>query len=432
MEWTSIRTTLIAAAIAATLPGVAHAVRVDYTIDAGYEHDDNVTLSEVDPIETDIARLGVGFSVEQASSVVRASVVGRIDHRRYQDVFDGMTDRMLEGRLHWEVLPDRLAFVVEDSYGVQTINRFSPDAPDNRQQVNVLSLGPTFMFRPGNLRGLAELRYINSDAEVTEDFNSDRVLGALRLAREIDATSSLSWNVQAQQIDFDNDLVARDHNRIEMFASYARNYRRFDLLVDAGYAHLDYDDGESRGRPLVRAEIGWNPSTRSRFSVNLANQFSDAATSTLDAIDTSSGVPTSVITGNTTVTASAFEQRSVMAQYEFQGTRTAVSLHGQVLELDYVDVGDSNEEIRSVGASLRYRLRPTLTIGASANIDRNQYETPANRRETNRLYAASLEKEWSRHWSSSLSYTRYERSSSLLTGQFEQNVVYLSLSYRNR
>src|SRR5690606_19655145 len=162
MEWTSIRTTLIAAAIAAALPGVAHAVRVDYTIDGGYEHDDNVTLSEVDPIETDIARLGVGFSVEQASSVVRASVVGRIDHRRYQDVFDDMTDRMLEGRLHWEVVPDRLAFVVEDSYGVQTINRFSPDAPDNRQQVNVLSLGPTFMFRPGNLRGLAELRYINS------------------------------------------------------------------------------------------------------------------------------------------------------------------------------------------------------------------------------------------------------------------------------
>ena len=162
MEWTSIRTTLIAAAIAAALPGVAHAVRVDYTIDGGYEHDDNVTLSEVDPIEQNIARLGLGFAVEQASSVVRANVIGRIDHRRYQDVFDDMTDRMLEGRLHWEVVPDRLAFVVEDSYGVQTINRFNPDSPDNRQQVNVLSLGPTFMFRPGNLRGLAELRYINS------------------------------------------------------------------------------------------------------------------------------------------------------------------------------------------------------------------------------------------------------------------------------
>jgi len=428
-----IRTTVIAAAIASTLSGAAHAVRIDYTVDAGYERDDNVTLSEDAPIEQNIARLGVGFTLEQASSTVQASVVGRIDHRRYEDIYDDMTDRMLQGRVNWMIVPDRLGFVVEDSYGVQSINRFNPDSPDNRQQVNVLSLGPSLHFRAGQaLQGLAELRYINSDAEITEDFNSDRLLAALRLTRDIDATSALSFNVQAQNIDFDNDLVARDHNRFEAFASYRRTYRMFDMLVDAGYAHLDYDDGGSRGSPLVRAELGWNPSERSRFSINAASQLSDAAIGTLDAIGESTGLPSSVMTGSTTVTASAYEQRSLGAQYTYTGTRTVLSIFGQAHELEYVDVDAANEESRSAGVSLRYRLRPTLVLGASASVDRNEYGSPVDRRETNHLYTLGLEKSWSRNWSSSLTYTRYERSTPTPLASFEQNVIYLSLAYRNR
>lgn len=433
MKGRRIRTTLAAATITAAMPGVAQAVRVDYMVDAGYEHDDNVTLSEVDPVEQYIGRLGLGFAVEQASSTVQASVIGRLDYRHYEDIYDDNTDRMLQGRLNWNILPERLSFVVEDSYGIQTINRFNPDSPDNRQQVNVLSLGPTLDFGVSRrFVGAADLRYVNSDAEITEDFNSDRYLGALRLVRAIDPTSSFSYNLQAQRIDFDNDDVARDHDRVELFASYRRAYPRFDLLVDVGYAHLDYDDGQSLGRPLVRAQFGWNYTERSRFSIALADQFSDAASSSLDAIDTTTGVPTSVVTGDTTVTASAYEQRSVMAEYAFEGTRMSFSAYGQLADLDYVDSDVSNEDNRNLGVSLRYRLRPTVTLGASASIDRTDYEAPADRRETNRLYTASIEKQWSRHWSSALTYTHYERSSSVALGGFDQNVVYLSLAYRNR
>ena len=43
-----------------------------------------------------------------------------------------------------------------------------------------------------------------------------------------------------------------------------------------------------------------------------------------------------------------------------------------------------------------------------------------------------LEKQWSRHWSSMLEYTRYERTSAFATGEFKQNLIYLSIAYRNR
>lgn len=430
----SRRTTLIATAIAAALPITAHAVRIDYTLDAGIERDDNVTLSETDPVEQNILRAGLGFAITQDSSAVQARISGRFDHRRYEDIYANATDRMLDGRLNWMVVPDRLGLVVEDSYGVQTIDRFEPDSPNNRQQINVLSLGPDFHFRMGGtLRGRAELRFINSHAAVTQDFNSDRIAAALRMVKDLDATSSVSLNLQAQDVDFDNDLFARDHKRYEAYASYSRRLNRIDMLLDAGYARLDYKDGQTRNNPLLRAELGWRMSERSRFSVNAANQFSDAATSALSAIaGADPGIPGSVLTGRATITPSAYEQRGVIVGYEYTGVRAVYSISGNTQKIDYVDPGASNEESRGITAEASYRLRPSLTIRGAVSRDRTEAAPPAPRLEHNRLYSLGLEKQWSRHWSSSLQYNRYERSSASASGDFKQNVIYLSIAYNNR
>lgn len=428
-----IRTSLVAAAIAAALPGAALAVRVDYSIDAGYERDDNVTLSSTNPQEQSIFRAGLGFAVEQNSSTVQASINGRLDHRRYEDIYPDATDRMLSGRLKWMLVPERFALVVEDSYGVQTIDRFEPDAPDNRQQVNVLSLGPDFYFNFGRaVRGQAELRYIDSNAEVTEDFNSSRVSGALRAIKDLDATSALTFNLQAMDIDFDNDLFARDHRRTEAYAGYRREFNRFDMLLEGGYSYLDYDDGQSRSNPLLRAEFGWRPSERSRFGINLANQFSDAASGALDSIGEAGGIPPSVITGDTTVTASAYKEREFGAEYAFTGVRLTASVSAFAQEIDYVDAGEAREESRGLTAAVGYRLQPSLTLRASVGGDRTEYSQPTPRTENTRLYTLGLEKEWSRHWSTSLGWTRYERTSPTVSAEFEQNLLYLSVTYRNR
>ncbi|MBA3930121.1 MAG: hypothetical protein C0521_11110 [Xanthomonas sp.] len=428
------RTTLIATAIAATLPITAHAVRIGYTLDTGIERNDNVTLSETAQVEQDIFRAGLGFAITQESSTVQARVSGRLDHRRYEDIYASATERMLNGRFNWMVVPDRLGLVVEDSYGVQTIDRFEPDSPNNRQQINVLSLGPDFHFNVGGtLRGRAELRFINSNAEVTQDFNSDRIAAALRMVKDLDATSALSFNLQMQDVDFDNNRFARDHKRYEGYASYTSRLNRLDLLLDAGYARLDYDDGQSRNNPLLRAEVGWRMSERSRFRVNAANQFSDAATNALTAIaGAPPGIPGSVLTGRSTITPSAYEQRSAIIGYEYTGVRTTYSIFGNTQKIDYVDPGSSNQESRGFATQLSYRLRPSLTIRGAASRDRTEAAPPVSRIEHNRLYSLGLEKQWSRRWSSSLQYNRYERTSTIATGEFKQNVIYLSIAYTNR
>lgn len=428
-----IASTLISVAIAAALPGAANAVRIDYVVDSGYERNDNVSLSETNPSEQNIFRLGLGFSLEQNSSTVQASLSGRVDHLRYEDIYDNSTDRMLSGRLNWMIVPERLGFVVEDSYGVNTINRFDPGTPDNRQQVNVLSLGPNFYFNAGaRLRGQAELRFINSHAEITEDFNSDRIAAALRIIKEIDPVSSLSLNLQTQDIDFDNDLVGRDHVRTEAFASYQRRLNLFDLQLEAGYSFLDFDQGGDYSNPLFRAELGWNPRERSRFAVNLEHSISDAATNALTTIDETTGIPSSVITGSSTVTASPYELSSVSISYEYIGVRTMFSAYAGRQELDYILAITANEESRNAGFSASYQLRPSLVLRGSASINRMDYNTIPTSKQDDRLYSVILEKRWGRRWATSLGYTRYERGGSTSMAEFEQNILYFNIAYSNR
>ena len=64
MKTRPIRTTLLAVAMVGTVPGTAHAVRIDYTIEAGVERDDNVTLAAQDQVEETIARAGFGFETD--------------------------------------------------------------------------------------------------------------------------------------------------------------------------------------------------------------------------------------------------------------------------------------------------------------------------------------------------------------------------------
>ena len=426
----------IAVAVAAMLLagiGPAHAARVDYVLDAGVEYDDNVRLSAVDPIDQRILRAGLGFTASEDTSTIQTRVDGRIEYRDFEDdVYSDSVEGTLAGRLNWIMLPERLNFTVENSLGLEAIDRFDTDSPDNRQQVNVFSAGPTLHFGSAQtLRGQAQLRYIDTQAEVTDEFDSQRLALALRAIKELDASSNLSGNVQKQRVDYDNDLLSRDHDRLDAYLRYERNYAKFDLAVDAGYSQLDFKTGADRSNPLLRADLGWRPTDRSRFVVSAASEFSDAASDNLGQIGSDAQIPDSIETGDTTVTSSVYEINRLSLAYTFTGTRMSFSVEGRTEDLDYLDALQPDEEIRGGGVSFDYLLQPTLRLGTYADIDRTRYTQAAITDETRRI-GVRLVKQWSRHWDTALSYSRYERKSPVFSSNIDQNLVYLSVSYRNR
>ena len=428
-----LRVSVVAASILACLPDTALAARVDYNLDLGMEWNDNVTLAPSDPIDQRYLRGGLGFLVTENNSTVQAHADGRVEYRDYEDdVFSDTVDGTLSGSLNWIAIPQRLYFLVEDNLSIQPVDALVPDAPGNRQQVNVFSAGPTVMFNwSPTLQGQAELRYVNSDAEVTDEFNSQRVALALRTIKEFTPTSRASLNVQAQRVDFDDDVVARDYNRYDLFGRYSRTLAKFELGTDLGYSQIDYRQGGTRSDPLFRFDATWNPNDRHQLGLRASSQFSDTAIDALSSIQADATLPENVLTGDAVVNASPYEVRDLNLEYSFTGTRLNFLVAPYVQKRDYVDSDEFDQNNHGLRSDVHWLLRRSLTLGVYATYENIEYTQLGREDKTTRL-GATLRYHWARRWSAGLEWERYKRDSNAVGQNVSQNLVYLSISYSNR
>lgn len=426
---------MMAASVIAACSADAWAARVDYTLDAGIEQNSNVTLSPNDPIDQRYSRAGLGFIVTDNLSALQLNLNGRVEYRGYRDdVFDDTVDGVLSGRANWVAIPDRLSFSAEDSLTVQPVNALAPNAPGNRQQVNVFSLGPTLLFDwTRTLRGRAELRYIDSNAEVSDEFNSNQLTLAVGAIRDLSPTSTLSFLAQTQAVDFDNDVVARDYHRYDLYARYERRLAHFELELDGGYSRIDYRRGEGRTDPLLRGSLKWNPTTQSAFIASASSEFSDTAGDALSSIamEPPSTVPDNVLTGRAVVNASPYVVRSADLGYTYSATRIRLGANVYTQKRNYIDTDDFDQKLRGARADFEWVLRPSLTFNAYATREKLRYTSLSREDETSRT-GAMLRYQMSRHWSTGFSWEHYKRDSTDAGQTVGQNIAYLSISYSNR
>ena len=435
-------TTACALALWLGLARQAHALRVDYEVDLQAERNENVLLTENAPVSSNILMPGLGFLIRHDSSTLRTEISGRAVHRRYDDSrFDTTTDATLRGTLDWTLAPERLHVSVVDVLTLQPVDTFATDAPGNRQQVNVLSAGPTLLFRwSPSWRSAVDLRWIRSDAEVTREFDSERVLLALRSNKALSDTGTLGINLQTQQVNFDDDRLARDYRRDDAYLRYVRTLARFDLGLDAGWSRLEYRRaraGFANGRndPLLRAEAAWRPNPGHRIGLEYSREFSDVtgdalyAGSLTEPGDTTPPPP--ITTGDTVVNASPYLDQRLRGSCEYTSTRFNAGLTPHIERIRYEDNDRFDQNGRGIGVEADWRVRRNLLLGLSAAYDRIEYIT-LDRTDSTRRLALRARYEWTRRWSATVSVQRYTRNSTAVGGDAGQTLYTVGLTYANR
>lgn len=420
----------------------AQAVRVDYTVDLQAEHNDNVLLTDDDAQSSTLLMPGLGVLIRHDSSRLRTEIAGRALHRRYDSGgFDNSTDASLRGTLDWTLVPERLSFSVVDDLSLQPVDTLGTDAPGNRQQINVISAGPSLLFRwSPTWRGAAELRWIRSDAEITDEFDSQRVLLALRSNKAFGETGTLSFNAQTQQVDFDDDTLARDYRRDDLYLRYVRSLARFELGVDAGWSRLDYRRArigfaDGRSDPLLRAEAAWRPDPGHRIGLQYNREFSDVTGDALYsgaiAEPGDATPPPAIVTGDTVVNASPYLDQRLSGSYDYSSTRINAGITPHIERIRYSDDDRFDQNGRGMGLEVDWRARRTLLLGFSAAYERIEYIT-LERTDSTRRYALRARYDWTRRWSATASVQRYERRSTAAGESADQTQFTLGLTYANR
>lgn len=438
----------------AVAPAVALAGTFDYTLYGGIEHSNNIALSSDRPLSENVLTPGGTFQFTQMGSTFQANIAGTFEYRKYlENHFDSQTQTQLGAQANWTIAPDRLDFSVEDYAGVQPVDQLSANSPGNQQQTNVIVLGPTLRMRFGDAaRGQFELRYINSYASRVDEFDSSRGMAAFRVYRDLSPTDQLSGNIEFQRVDFTNQPSSANYDRKEAFARYTSTLAHFDADVLVGGTRLSFDQGRSTSAPLVRLQVGWQPTLRNALTVAGAYQYADAAQDLIttpgaygaglnadraEAIDPfantgglgrgATGIGVGV--GSAVIGSEVYKERRFEATWNWRGARLTMTVSPAFNKLSYLDDPTFDQTARGLSVGIGYRIHPTLTLSAFGTYDRVTYDT-LNRKDNTVRLGLDLGKQINRHWSWHASVARERRHSDAVGQSYRESEFFIGVVYR--
>lgn len=412
----------------------ATAGQLDYDLYAGIMHSDNINLSTDQPISQTVFVPGVNFTWDQQGATFKAHAFGNIQYLDYLGGrFKNQTAVQLSSQALWTLAPERLDVAFQDYAGMQPLDTRASDAPGNRQRTNVFTVGPVFHFRLGpTLRGQAELRYINSYAEKTSQFNSNREQAALSAQKDLSATDHLSLNASYEHVDLYRDRVDPNYNRRELFAHYLRELQYFSIDAQLGTTRIDFDRAGERSisSPLIRASLDWHPSTRNTFTLTARRQYSDAAQDMMLTPGAQAIGPTYAInTGDTMANPQVYLERMGEASWAFRGERFSTSVTPYYRKLGYSGNAEFDQTGRGINVTVDYRLRPTLDLGIYAARE-NLTFNDTSRLDKTLLSGIMLTSQRNQHWSWRTGVS-YQRRRSSTPGQgYRETEVYVGVMYK--
>jgi hypothetical protein len=433
-----LRRVATVALLACALPGPAAALRIDYVADLAVQRDDNVRLTDTDPIAATVLRPGLGVTATHAGAALSLDLTGRVEQSRYGDArFRDHVDATLDARATWTAIPERLRVEWNDNLSVQPVDPLSPDAPDNRQQVHVTSLGPTLSFgRDDGWRGDAGARWVRSTADVTRIFDADRLDLTLRAERRLGPDTRLAFDLETQRVDFRDDAAARDYRRTQAYARWTRALSRFDLTLDAGLSRVHdlrtpAGGADARNDPLLRATLAWRPDDRQRLRMRLSSQFSDIASDRLAAVSADSGLPDTVPVGDIVVDGTPYLERRLELEYARTTERWHVTFVPHANRIRYAGSAAFDRDSRGGVLDIAFRARRALTLGVSAGLDRTDY-AQLDRVDDQRRVRVWARLQHSRHWSVQAEVEHWQRRSTVPGQDAQRGTIGLTFSYRNR
>lgn len=423
-----------ALALALLSTGARAAGDFDYDIYAGILHSNNITLVSQQPISQGALVPGTDFTWKQQGADLKANVTGSLEYRDYPGSdFKSQTATQLSGQALWTLSPQRLDFSVQDYAGLEPLDTLANDRPDNRQQTNVFMAGPILHFLLGEAtHGQAELRYINSYASKTDNFNSNRGQAALRVIRDISPTSQFSLNVDAQKVDLYHDDLDSNYNRYEAFGHYVKKLPRLALDLEAGVSRVTYAQAglSSHTSPMFRASAMMVLNAENSMTLNSRRQYSDAVQDlTLrpgtDPLSNDYGIGT----GNTMVNPQVFLETKSELVYNYHTERLTVSLAPYYHKLAYLGDMHYDQRGRGLDSSIDYRLQPTMTLQAFASRENLHYNAIGRR---DRLLNAGigLTDQRTHHWGWRAALTRTYRHSTIVQQSYNETLVYVGVIYK--
>lgn len=358
------------AVVAGVFTQAAAAADVGYGVDVGAGYTDNIARDADGGEGEAIATLGAQLRLDHDSRRLASKVAARLEYRDYlDDTFDSEVVGNLITNNVLQIVEERFTWTLDDTFGQTTQNQFSPSTPDNRENVNHLSTGPDFTLPLGSRNRLViNGRYIDVSYG-DSDLGNQRVRGDVALLRELSEASSVSANVNTEQVSFDDEETFADFDRNEAFLNYKVDAARTNLSLDAGVAEIQSDAG-NQDTWLARLELVRRTSSSLSLGLELGHDLSDAGNAFVQMQELQPGGVDPVPVQQTSM---PFENTYGAIFSRFARQRTGIQLRAAYYDEQYEELPLLDRTRITVDASVSRDLNAAITANVGLNYSRQEY-----------------------------------------------------------
>jgi hypothetical protein len=413
------------AALCALLLGAEARADLTYEVEAGVGHSDNITRVESDQVDETLATIGTHVDWTKVTRRLNADAYVDLDYVEYlDDTYEGEIVGTADANLNFGLVPERLTWQVQDSFGQAQSDPFSPVTPENSENVNYFTTGPDLTLNLGTQNSMRVFaRYSTTNYEVT-DLDGERLGGGLSLIRELSGASRVALNATTEENEFDNPANT-GYERRSASVSYDFTGGRTTISTQVGYSWMELDDGTKNGGELFELSIMREVSSSSTLELSAGSQFSDAgdALRGISSGGGSGGGPSQVL-----ATSDPFENRDLSLTWDFRRNRTGISLRASYEESLYEVQTQFDRTRVSYNGSFSRQLQATLTFMLTANYSESEFEV-SNLTFDDLQASASLTWNLSRQLGLRLSLEQFERGSTLPGGTYDERRAYLTFTY---
>lgn len=417
-------------AMACAAVSATHAATTSYGVSVGIGQSDNIARTAANEQSETLASAGLNFSIaKNTTAKLRATAAADL---AYVDYLDGFYDNEVVGNLNASavigLIPERIEWFFQDSFGQVRSNPFQPVTPANRENINYFTTGPDLTLRLGSMaRARLSGRYSKVSYE-DSPFDNDRFGGGLSFLRDLSAATVLSANLQTEKIEYDSNLAGSDYDRQDAFLGYTATGSRTRANLELGYSKLNRSGVQDSKGLLARFDVHRQLSQFSALSLRVGREFSDSS-SAFRLQQGFSGV--SLETQPVLQTSSPFISKYASLGWDFNGHRTGLGVAVTRFDEAY-EQQTAFDRTRTVATAQAYRdLQPNLRFLLEASVAKENFSnTPGDFRET--TGAAQLSWQAGRQLTVSLRYDHARRNADVGGLGYRENRGWLQLMYGRR
>ena len=405
-------------------PTTVQAIEIDAQVRVGIGASDNIARTPQNELEETISTAGMSFSITEQTPRLHLDIDAQFDYLDYaDDTFDEEWVGGLNADVAIVMIEERLRWVIQDNFGQALFDPFQPARPNNREDVNLFSTGPTFNLFPGTRNPVKlDLRYSRVDFEIRPNDN-DRLSGTLSIGREVSRASTLSLNLNGTRIEYDNGVTA-PIERYEAYLRFETTGAKNTVGFDLGYNEVEFA-GRAGDGIVARVDYTRQSSADSSFSVSGGSQFSDQGdifrfyrNITGDLLDTS----------DITDSLAPFQNNFFALSYRLEKARYSTVLTVDWNQEDYKDGQGIDRDI--FRGNLRIQREVTRKVFAGGNVGfmRREFKY-LDRRDDDLILGLDLGYRLSPGLDVSIEYQHFQRNSITPGADFTENRAFLKFAY---